>query len=87
MFGYEWGGKGLDASSQKYRNPLERKDMFIFMNKVDSRDLLLNNVPSKDGWRRQLRLCKWAAGQLWRRYSRSAIQIPCSDKSSGAWFL
>ena len=49
MFGYEWGGKELDASSQKYRNPLERKDMFIFMNKVDSRDLLLNNVPSKDG--------------------------------------
>lgn len=27
------------------QNPLERKDMFVFVNEVNGRDLLLDNVP------------------------------------------
>jgi len=29
------------------RNALERKDMFVFVNKIDGRNLFLGNVPPK----------------------------------------
>ena len=31
------------------RNSLERKDMLVFVNEVDGRDLTLDNVPPKHG--------------------------------------
>jgi len=39
----------LNSNSRGDQNALERKDVFVFVNKVDCRDLVLDNTPPKQG--------------------------------------
>jgi len=66
--------------SEEENDALEGEDMFIFMYKLDSWDLSLNNVPADYSCIR----CKdeRIAKSNLRWNSRSLIQIPCKSRSS-----
>ncbi len=66
--------------TERENDGLESEDMFIFMYKVDSWDLTLNNVPTDYS-------CIEAKNEQdhksdLKRNSRSLIQIPCRSRSS-----
>ena len=46
MFGCQ-NDSELDIGSWEGQNVLKRKDVFVFVNEVDGRDLTLDNVPPK----------------------------------------